>query len=271
MKKPSHSRLFYKQYASKLTLESKFVISVDFPVGDTEPLRHILAPQWRNLTTPMRYAFESKTPTEATKSWVSTALIDVFARECAGVIDFYRDLISRKDSFGKFTWSVDPGYARRQETVIAFKIRFNLYFKGNDSADRFVEGLKENLTIQLFDDYLVSNLSDSAMAKINDDPNITVVKKYPWGKYTGKIWLSFSKLSALSQDQRQQVLRTLKAYEDTGIIRCQPAVKKFLGGLQNYIWNDVYIYTDDESIKNVLDLVLVNIITRYERMVLENG
>lgn len=271
MKPLSHSKLYYKQYASKLTLEAKFVVEVNFPTKDTEPLKHVLAPQWRNLTTPLRYVFESKEPSESAKSWVSTVLIDVFKRECSNIVEFYKDITDNKENIGKIVWTVNPGYARRQETVIAFTVRFNLYFKDNKGSDDFVESLRSSSRLGLFDHYRVFNISDSAMSKINDDPNITVVQKYPWNKYTGRIWLSHSRLTALSQDQRQQVLRTLKAYEETGTIRCQPAVKKFLGGLQNYIWNDVYIYTDDESIKNVLELVLVNIITKYERMVLENG
>ncbi len=261
----NHSKLYYGKYSSRLSLESKYVISISLP-AEVAP-RGAFTPQWRNIQTPMKFAFDNKRAKD-NHPWINNILIDALANECSEVIDFYNSI---KSTYGsKIVWTVDPSYVRRSDDVLAFAVKFKFYFEDNNQAEQVLRDITKEYP-ELFDYIEVSKFSDSADKLISRDPRTVVMKKLPWNKFDGKVWLNYSRLSKFDSDKRNQILTMLESYEQAGLLRCQPLLKKFLSGHQSYLWSDTYIYTCEKDIKSVLDLVLVNIISKYERIILENG
>lgn len=263
----NHSKLFYGKYSSRLSLDCKFVMSVQLPPESPLQSAFGVTPQWRNILTPMKFAFEGKTVKD-NHPWINSALIDTLSLECKNVIDFHRGIVPRDDT--KVVWTVDPSYVRRSDSILAFTIKFKFYCKDNENAEQMLKQIVKDYP-GLFDSAQVSKLSVSADRLISGDPRTVVMKKLPWGKFDGKVWLNYSRLSKIGLDKREQILTVLDSYEQAGLLKCQPLLKRFLSGDQTYLWSDTYIYTCEKDIKSILDLVLVNIISKYERIILENG
>lgn len=221
--------------------------------------------KWHNILTPFKLAFGANGKSVQIPGYVSKTLVSQVATQCSDIINWYNDRLLPDPDLGKLVWTVNPSYIPSNQDVAAVTVRFYIYFKGNNDAQQFLDRLDQE---PLFENITVTNLTDTASKIIDQDPNTVVVKKLPHGKYSGKVWLNHSRVSKLASETKTQIFNVLDSYEQSGLIRCQPLLKRFLLGERKYLWVDPYFYTLSDDIKTVLDLVLVNIISKQERIVL---
>lgn len=268
-------KLFYGFCSARLDLVVDYVLTTDSPNKDwsSDPDNRLY--KYKNLSHPLRSLFENKEYHPPNfidlHSYPGDSIVKTFKEQCSDLIKFYLDLSKYKHLIGRFNWTIDPSYARMTATEISTSVRFKFYFRNLQDLAKFEQALKNSKHLNLFHYSQITKLSDQAEKLIAGDRHTSVVKKLPYNKFHNRLWLNYSRLRKMSNGEKESALKVLTAYENSGLVKCQPLLKQFLIGDKKFLWNDPYIYVEEPSIKNMLDLVLVNIITRQERIVLENG
>lgn len=270
--KISH-KLFYGQYTSRLDLHASFILTTRGPDRSFKVEKSLW--KYKNLVSPFKAVLEGieykpRFIFDQTQ-YPGEALVETFQTQCQDLINFYQFASQYQHLIGKSQWTVDPAYAPIDATEMAVTFKFRYYFKQRDQLIEFFDHIKSSQHIDIFQESQICEINHRAEEIIAGDRYVTVMRRLPYKKYTGRLWLNYSRLRKMSSNERINSLKVLEAYEEQRLIKCQPLLKKFLQGHQKFLWNDPYIYVEDDSIKNMLDLVLVNIITRQERIVLENG
>jgi len=271
----SAHKLFYGTCSARLDLVIHYVLTTDPPNHDwnSDPEHKLY--KYKNLSHPLRSLFE-KTEYHPPRfidlhNYPGDSVIKTFKEQCDDLIKFYHALPNYQNLIGKYNWSMDPSYARMTATEFSVAVKFKFYFKTLHDLNLFEQRLIKLGHLDLFHYSQITKLSKQAESIIAGDQYTSVFKKLPYGKYPFRLWLNYARLRKLSSNEKDLALRVLTNYEQSGLIRCQPLLKRFLEGDKKFLWNDPYIYIEEDSIKNMLDMVLVNIITRQERIVLENG
>lgn len=267
--KTSH-KLFYGLYTSRLDLHASYVLSTK--VSEVKDRKH--SPwKYKNLVSPLKSVLEGRElkMSRIFDEFQVNALTETFTTQCSDLVAFYQCLSLNHHNAGKIQWTIDPAYVAIDADTMAVNIRFRYYFKQREECAEFFESIKNSQHIGVFHQSQICEVSDQAEKIIGGDRYTTVMKRLPYKKYTGRLWVNYSRLRKMTDSARTNALRVLEAYEEQRLIKCQPMLKKFLKGQQRFLWNDPYIYVEELSIKSMLDLVLVNIITREERIILENG
>lgn len=268
-------KLFYGSYSARLDLVVNYVLTTDPPNRDWSADPENKLYKYKNLSHPLRSLFEN---TEYCPprfidlhNYPGDSIVKTFREQCSDLIAFYHSLPNHKHLIGRFNWTIDPSYAQMSAIHISTSVKFKFYFKNLQDLILFENNLNASEYLDLFHYSQITKLSDQAEKIISGDRHTSVVKKLPYGKFSSKLWLNYSRLRKMSGNEKESALRVLRAYEESGLVKCQPLLKQFLSGDKKFLWNDPYIYVEEPSIKNMLDLVLVNIITRQERIILENG
>jgi hypothetical protein len=268
-------KLYYGLYGARLDLGVDYVLETEGPAKHWFDDKENRLYKYKSLGAPLRSIFEGIDYVPPAymdfKGYPGQTLVTTLKNQCGDLIDFYHDLPKYQTWIGKSYWSIDPNYIRIDATIVSASVKFKFYFKDVDDLDSFYQILNQDGHLKTFRYCQKHFLNKKAQELINGDKYTTVVKKLPYNKYTSKLWLNYSRLRRMSTVEKLNALRVLEAYQEQGLVKCQPTLVKFLNGYNKFLWTDPYIYAEEASIKNMLDLVLVNIITRQERIVLENG
>lgn len=263
------SKLFYGKWPTKLQIKSLYTVTFGAPPGD-------FVDQWKykNLSRPLNYVLNNTKPSTGYinyKEYPYNDIVKVFKSDCKTFVKLYKYIKKNKAKLNvaKISWSMNPAYARTDTLVVTFETTINIYTESKQQSINLYKDLTSNQLLSDVHDTVLTSVTDDANKIINGDPHISVVKKLPFNKFTGRIWLNHSRLRKITN--KSQLSTTLSNYQQLGNVRMQPHLEKWLKSDAKYMWNDPYIYVEDEDTKNLLELVLVNIISKYEKIVRQNG
>lgn len=272
--KPIH-KLYYGLYGARLDLDVDYILETEGPPKAWRDDLENKLYKYKSLNSPLRSIFEDLdyVPPKYMdfNGYPGQTLVNSFKEQCNDLILFYQDLSKYQSWVGKTKWTIDPAYAKIESTIISTSIKFKFYFKDLNDLDLFYQTIKQDGHLKIFKSSRKHFLNETAQKIINGDKHTIVVKKLPYNRYNTKLWLNYSRLRKMSANEKTGALRVLESYQEQGLVKCQQTLINFLLGNTKFLWTDPYIYVEESSIKNMLDLVLVNIITRQERIVLENG